>query len=930
MPTILSWTWVSRERWTIQRCDVPCACLVYSLRSLPDFSEPRFAYLAKEPDARVAKVVQLQLQMLRRLHGLGPEWTFSLRLVKERSITLYLVSRCSRAQGIDARVLDLAKDTIKSILMGAEYTFSFVEEPEKALELSWAREASVIFKQEEEYRGADYPTGDAGQRFYVPYAWTSTDNNMRHICEALMRHPGRAVVEVALTPGEYLDDERDWMNVSLDLLKNVMNGETIRDEKTNRIIWQAEKMPALKPAVDNVERMSKQYETSHVFLSAVHVYAESGAASLAGALMANSVKNQGVVCTYRASDPHFGLLRRSYQNVDVPADVISPYWNRHYNDPEAPYRAQRLQRLVSLEEISSFFRIPIPVQSGFPGFSLDTGLGEAATASAGIHEMAIGRYLDITGASEDAMFDIQQFAKHGLIVGVPGSGKTTAMFSILHQLWDSPPEERIPFIVLEPAKTEYRALKGLPAFADDMLVFTLGDEDTSPFRFNPFEVLPGIRLENHISRLQACFVGAFDLFDPLPIFLEQAIRRTYLEQGWYDDSRGGEPGLITPTLTDLVRNAEWIVEHSGFDPKMKSDFKASLLERLNSLRRGSKGRMLDCRHSIPMDDLMGRPVVLELDNLNGDEKSLIMMFLLSYVFEYCKSRRTSGSPLKHLLVVEEAHNLISSQQGETSRANPRAQTIELFVNMLAEMRALGQGILIADQLPTAIAPQAVKQTNLKLLMRVTARDDREEIGSTMDLDDEQMHQVVNFKTGHAYLYHEGEDRVRMIRMPDFKREHRVNEPPDDATLGGMMASYERDHCSLYMPFDECASFCERCSHRTRNQAESFVAGVISSSNEAVYRTLFPDTDDSELHKLIARTPLCGVCALATKREAQRIRERYGSIDERFGACAYVHLINQAQARMEACRKTRLGKCDCGASARSRYREMFTNWKGDDS
>lgn len=154
----------------------------------------------------------------------------------------------------------------------------------------------------------------------------------------------------------------------------------------------------------------------------------------------------------------------------------------------------------------------------------------------------------------------------------------------------------------------------------------------------------GRKIESHISKLQSCFVGAFDLFDPLPIFLEQAIRRTYLEKGWYEDSRGGEEGLETPTLSDLCRNAEYIVSHSGFDAKMKSDFQASLLERLNSLRRGSKGRMLDTKKSIPMEELMGKPVVLELDSLNGDEKSLLMMFLLSYVYEYCKVKRKSGSP----------------------------------------------------------------------------------------------------------------------------------------------------------------------------------------------------------------------------------------------------------------------------------------------
>ena len=111
------------------------------------------------------------------------------------------------------------------------------------------------------------------------------------------------------------------------------------------------------------------------------------------------------------------------------------------------------------------------------------------------------------------------------------------------------------------------------------------------------------------------------MFDPLPLLLDQAIRRTYQEKGWYDDSMGGEIGTETPTLSDLCRNAEYVINYSGFDSKMVSDFKASLLQRLNSLRRGSKGRMLDTKYSIPMKELMEKPVILELDSLNEDEKA---------------------------------------------------------------------------------------------------------------------------------------------------------------------------------------------------------------------------------------------------------------------------------------------------------------------
>lgn len=916
MAQIMRWDSVSRDGFTWKRSEVPCATLAYSLTRLPDFSKPRFAYLGKDVDARPAEVAKLQQQMLRQLHGLGPGWGISMRVVKDRDLSLYLVFRQAAPGGVDSAKLERLGQFIRGSLMGNEYSFESMADPSPALDVSWAREVAEVFKREGEFHGVDYPTGDPGRRFYAPFMWQPTDNTMKYVCDALMNLPGRACVEVTLVPTTYLDDERDWVNVNISSLRDCMNGETIRDAN-NRIIWQGEKLPALKPVVDNCEKANTQYEGSRVFLSSIHVFAEHDADFLTTVLLANSVRNPGECSVFSRGTAQFRHIEQCYRSVDVTVDIVSSYWTANWRNPEAPFRAQRLSRLVSVEEAGNFFRIPMPQQSGFPGFGLDTGLGASPRSRHSSFELDMGHYLDVAGVDDHAEFSAQQLAKHGLIVGVPGSGKTTAMFSILHQLWDAPADKRIPFIVLEPAKTEYRSLKCLPAFERDMLVFTLGDEDTSPFRFNPLEVLPGIRLENHISKLQACFVGAFDLFDPLPIFLEQAIRRTYLEKGWYDDSRGGDPGLVTPTLTDLCRNAEYIVENSGFDPKMKSDFKASLLERLNSLRRGSKGRMLDCKHSIPMEDLMGRPVILELDSLNGDEKSLMMMFLLSYVFEYCKVRRTSGSPLRHLLVVEEAHNLISSQgTGGENRANPKMQTIELFVNMLAEMRALGQGILIADQLPTAIAPQAVKQTNVKILMRVTARDDREEMGATMDLDEDQMHQVVNFKTGHAYLYHEGEDHVRMVRLPNFKGEHDVEEPPTDARLKRIMGAYELEHLDLYRPFAECSMCCGTCDRRTRNQAESLVRRVVTDPGADVYKA---SGLDAELARAIT---FCGALGLATTREKQRIEQRYGSVGPNFGSCVYIHALNLAHRQLAQCKAGAGTVCGCTAEKRLAYLERF--------
>lgn len=930
MSNIVSWEYVDKNSWTYSFSEKTCSYIAYQIEKLPDFTNPRFGYLCKENDNRQAEVVKKQITMLRMFNSLGNQWTISLRFKKNKgAIVLYLIFRYAGNSYLTEEELNRMDRKISSIFMKNEYSFKKINssfEMKNALEISWANESAEITKNEISYESDVYPDGTCAN-FYVSYTWVAANNSMENVCSALMNNNGEAVIEVTIQPTKYLEEEKKWMNININRLKDCMNGETIKSE-TGKILWQGKKLPILKTPLDNYEKMNKQYETSAVFLSSIRIFTEKDVEDLATSFLGNCVKNEGKIQYFRKGFGKFDYMKSCYENVDISADTHTLYWNKNLED--APFRAQRLVKLVSLEEITNFFRIPVPIKPGFPGFGFDTGL-ESFTSRKQIRStIKLGKYLDESGIEDaSAEFDSQQFAKHGLIVGVPGSGKTTAMFNILYQLWAVPEEQRIPFIILEPAKTEYRALKLLDEFKDDMLVFTLGDEGVSPFRFNPLEVLPGIKIENHISKLQACFVGAFDLFDPLPIFLEQAIRKTYEEKGWYEDSRGGEEGLETPTLSDLCRNAEYVISNSEFDSKMRSDFQASLLERLNSLRRGSKGRMLDTKHSIPMEDLMNKPVVIELDSLNGDEKSLMMMFLLSYVYEYCKVMRKSGSPLKHLLLVEEAHNLIGSQGGGSeNRANPKAQTIELFVNMLAEMRALGQGILIADQLPTAIAPQAVKQTNVKVLMRVTAKDDREEIGNTMDLNEEQMHQVVNFKTGYAYLYHEGEDRVRAIRMLNFKGKHHVEEPPTDEELKLIMKNYEATHKEIYLPFSQCSGVCQSCNRRVRNQAEGFVKKYILEKNIDLYKIAFPKADDIQIESFKNTIGVCGISLLLAKAERKRILERYKQIGDCFGACVYIQMINIGYRKMNQCKNLQK-KCSCDVIKKEEYLNKFINLKGEE-
>ena len=909
MTQIHSWNSVDREEWSYLTQNKNTKLFMFSLNKLPNFAEPRFNYLSEKIDERQSEVARKQLQTLRQLHGLGDNSAITLRIIKEgHHLSLYIICRIAK----DTEVSDAESTQYAHRIQSAfphEYSFNEIqsnaEEWNRTVNSLWIKQGAEVFKTEDIYPANTIPY------FYSVSMWGSVSNDMSMVCRAMLRSSAKTAIDITLMPTTFIADERDWIDMMLKRLRDAQMGERIYGDN-NRMLKQYDPMPSLKIPSENYDNLIKRYDASRLFISSIKVFGDGDISEVVDALVSGSTKTKAQSKYFASGSREIELLKKSYSTLDYFPEIHTDFWK----ESDRPFRAQRLHRLVDLEEIANFWRIPIPNSSGFPGFELDTGLSGHSQTSSTSSKIELGTYGDDAAkANLPADFAKQQLAKHGLIVGVPGSGKTTAMFNILHQLWnEKDPSDRIPFIVLEPAKTEFRALKTIEHFKDDMLVFTLGDERVSPFRFNPFEVLPGIPLESHISRLNACFVGAFDLFDPLPLLLDKAIRQTYISKGWYDDSVGGEYGVETPTLSDLCNIAEVVVNESGYSEKLKDDFNASLLQRLNSLRRGSKGRMLDTKFSIPYDVLMRQPVVLELDALNEDEKALMMMFLLSFVYEYCKIKRKSGSPLKHLLMVEEAHNLIGANGASSeNRANPKEQTINLFVKMLAEMRALGQGILIADQLPTAIAPQAVKQTNIKILMRITAKDDREEIGNTMDLSETEMKNVVHFKTGHAYIYHEALDRVRMVEMLNYKGKYKVEEPPSDEELRESMRFYEETNPDFFMPYAECSAVCKVCNRRARSQAETFIEKYFMGKGQNTYSaTVAEEKNNSYMSSgksLMGTLRFCSIFYLAVKKEYQRIREKYNTKYEQFPPCAYIHMVHSANAATARCMSTNK-KCSC--------------------
>jgi len=418
-----------------------------------------------------------------------------------------------------------------------------------------------------------------------------------------------------------------------------------------------------------------------------------------------------------------------------------------------------------------------PPAEEFPGYQLPE-LVDFAVSLPAVNQperVAVGVVLD-RGRRTGNWFEVglDDLCKHVLIAGVPGSGKTQTCQYLLRQLWE---EHRIPWLVMEPAmKSEYRALLTTPTVRD-LHIFTLGDETCVPFRFNPLEVRPRVHVQTHIDGLIALFNAAFALVTPMPYVLALSLHRVYSERGW-DLTMGRHPlGHVPeaqPTLSDLAATIGRLVKELGYDAEITANIQAGLQTRLSSLAAGAKGIMLDRPSSVSMDYLLSRPAVLEFAAMGNDEdKAFVLGAMLLHLAEHRRAGGLVGNRLRHVTVVEEAHRLLAAapQNLPAEEANARGKAVESFVNLLAEVRAYGEGIVVVEQVPTKLAPEVLKNTNLKVVHRLVAEDERRRVGGCMNMSDKQMRHLSTLLCGHAAVFAEGCRNAYLVQVPDHPRQH---------------------------------------------------------------------------------------------------------------------------------------------------------------
>lgn len=459
----------------------------------------------------------------------------------------------------------------------------------------------------------------------------------------------------------------------------------------------------------------------------------------------------------------------------------------------------RLPYIITAEEASEFFRLPIGSDRVSSGLKVNESEKSGKTYTDNIinaGDITVGK-LKSSPHGDTIGFSLKDLAKHMLVVGTPGSGKTTFSVSLLDRLWKN---HHIPFLVIEPAKNEYRALvQSIP----ELQVFTPGKNFISPFVFNPFVPPKNVKLETYKSTLKTAFAAAVSMSTPLDKIFEESINNCYSDFRWLDTYTSDDKGKIF-NISDFIKCFQQTFDSIGYTGDAKNIGRAGVV-RLTSL-----ANLFDNYFSIPIEDLLKKPTVIELSAIeNSDQKALIISLLLLSILAYVNSNYVGEGGLKNVILLEEAHVLLdadtNSSEGE---ANPSAIAKGLVKRMLAEIRSYGVGIVIADQSPRKVSTDVVALTDMKVVFRLVESEDKQIIADSTNMSETQVSRMSKLKPGEAFVFFSKLDEPEEVVTPDYRLENNISITLSDDGIK-KLSTYWNDKSEKLKPYPQC-EYCKYC------------------------------------------------------------------------------------------------------------------------
>lgn len=711
----------------------------YELKRVPDFSLSKYSSLSETgPNGVISQHSSFWRQMNQWGKLFQGRIHLIYRFIPERELGERMqIILCLESQLCEG--IECAKQLMEASVLAPYY--DQLKENERYDTTSDIYEYQVNLFKKERYIES---TGNHKDSFYVASEWKINSSarlySMMKMLPALNK---KCVYMVSLYPTDYCDILKNDLAYPMERLREL---SSFRVKTSSNSVSSGGKDEGAKEALDYYEDLIELLLASPHFLVNVQALCEdqNSAKMILDAAACEAVQEG----TYDLYGERYGgdieqILDEGFQCL---------------SEEMTPKSLMTLPYLYTVDEVSAIAVLPVLYAGETIELPKET-----------VPERMDGMLLGTDCENHSIFYPWSLLPKHAFLAGMPGSGKTNTMMYLVTNMHKA----GIPVLVMEPAKKEYRILATLDEMKGTYL-FSPSANSMFPIHINPFEFPKGMKLSEHINALLDVFNGTFLLDPPMPMLLVEGIQDCYEELNW-------APGMINtgelkyPTMSMLYRNIKKLFDKYKYAADIRSNLESVLQVRIGSLIQREMGDIFDVEKStFPPEEWIEHSAIIELASLGTAPTNFMMLMLLTLIREvlglkpYRPAAKNQSKP-RHVIFLEEAHNLIANTSVQIAGSmDPKIAATAFIKDMLAEVRALGEGIFIADQLPTAMAPEVIKNTSLKIGLRLTSVDERNLLGETMSADSVQMERMGVFLPGQCLVGYEKLLKPFEMRIPAFQ------------------------------------------------------------------------------------------------------------------------------------------------------------------
>ena len=525
-------------------------------------------------------------------------------------------------------------------------------------------------------------------------------------------------------------------------------------------------MLELDREIHQVQRLSRE----GAFSSAAYFVAGNTENAITAANIYRSMTESKATGTHLSSQIyHWNDTDKVEQLIKYLSRGYHPIFELEY-EPHKP--TVEAAQIIGINDVPIYFSFPKKsvagiVISNYAGFSRDVirqDFPAQETDGERIINTGYAFHLGKVEMQTPINLSVDEMTKHIFVSGATGVGKSNFCYQLIEQLT----KQGIKVLVIEPAKGEYAGVlggsEGFSVYGTDLMRSPL-------LKINPFAFPDGVTVTQHIDRLIGIFNTAWSMYDAMPALLKEAIEKVYLDKG-FDLYFGYKPeDAQFPSFADLLTTLPAVIKNSDYSAEVKGNYTGALVTRLKSLTNGLY-RMLFTETELGDEKLFGENVIIDISRVGSTEtKALIMGILTMRLSEYRMSEGMVNSPLRHVTLLEEAHNLLR-KDGITSTAgnNLRAASVEMIATAIAEMRTYGEGFIIADQSPSVLDPSVIRNTHTKVFFMLPDRQDREIPGNSLTLTEAQKQELARLSPGVALIHQNGWTNSVLCKINHFKKE----------------------------------------------------------------------------------------------------------------------------------------------------------------